>query len=160
MKCPRCKSTNASTQRRMDGDSQCLDCGYRAKTTTFQAECTDAYTLGYAEGQRDAAELDRLMREEEMESEAKSEYKLQSVRGRWCERSIDNMEHDALVHITNEVHAISGDMGLVALLSDYIRMGREYGDMMNSDSKNKINSVTKDEEPDPILKEASENIYH
>lgn len=63
-------------------------------------------------------------------------FELQSVAGRWCERSINCMEQSALVYITNEVHAISGDMGLVALLSDYVRMGREYGDMMNSDAKN------------------------
>lgn len=64
-------------------------------------------------------------------------FELQSVAGRWCERSINDMEYSALVHITNEVsNKISGDMGLVALLADYVRMGREYGDMMNSDSKN------------------------
>lgn len=57
MKCPRCKSANASTERRPGGDSKCLDCGYRAKTTTFQTECTDAYKLGYAEGQRDKEQI-------------------------------------------------------------------------------------------------------
>ncbi len=63
-------------------------------------------------------------------------FELQSVVGRWCERSIDDMEHAALVYITKEVHNHFGDNGLVALLADYVRMGREYGDMMNTDSRN------------------------
>lgn len=61
---------------------------------------------------------------------------LQSVEGRWCERSIDDMERSALAYITEEVHNHFRDNGLVALLADYVRMGREYGDMMNTDARN------------------------
>lgn len=85
-------------------------------------------------------------------------FELQSVAGRWCERSIDDMEHSALVHITNEVHAISGDMGLVALLADYVRMGREYGDMMNSDAKNMKVRIAELEKKNKSMKKALRKI--
>lgn len=58
------------------------------------------------------------------------------VAGRRCNRSIDDMECQAYVFITNELQSVSHDTGLVALLSDYVRMGREYGDTMNTNAKN------------------------
>jgi len=33
--CPKCKSLNVETERRPNGDSRCLECGYRAPTQRF-----------------------------------------------------------------------------------------------------------------------------
>jgi transcription initiation factor TFIIIB Brf1 subunit/transcription initiation factor TFIIB len=35
MKCPKCRSTNISTERRPDGNSDCIDCGYGSQTSEF-----------------------------------------------------------------------------------------------------------------------------
>lgn len=65
---------------------------------------------------------------------SEEEYLLQSVAGRRCERSIEDMEQAARIYITKEVHNHFGDNVIVGLLSDYIRMGREYSDRINSES--------------------------
>jgi len=33
--CPKCKSTNIATERRLDGDTKCLDCNHKASTKEF-----------------------------------------------------------------------------------------------------------------------------
>lgn len=35
IQCPKCNSTNIKTERRMDGDSGCVECGYLSKTSNF-----------------------------------------------------------------------------------------------------------------------------
>lgn len=37
-RCPKCTSGNVATERRLDGDSVCGDCGFNDKTTKFNYE--------------------------------------------------------------------------------------------------------------------------
>lgn len=34
-KCPKCESTNIMTERRKNGDSECIDCKFKSKTGEF-----------------------------------------------------------------------------------------------------------------------------
>lgn len=41
--CPKCKSDGLMTERRIDGDTGCLKCGFKAKTSEF--DIIDAETV-------------------------------------------------------------------------------------------------------------------
>lgn len=82
----------------------------------------------------------------------------QTVNGRRCDRSINDMESAALNFINEEVRNHFGNNALVALLSDYIRMGREYGDMMNTDSRNLKNQILKLQQENYVLRTVFERL--
>ncbi len=90
---------------------------------------------------------------------SEEQFQLQSVNGRWCERSMTDLERAALIYITRETHNHFGDNGLIALLADYIRLGREYSDMMGSDSKNMRDRITELEKANEVLRATCKHGY-
>jgi hypothetical protein len=56
---------------------------------------------------------------------------LPEVVGRMIEGSIDNLERRAKLYIGKELEKLEPDNALIAILSDTVRLGREFSDTMN-----------------------------
>jgi hypothetical protein len=56
---------------------------------------------------------------------------LPEVSGRMIEGSIDNLERRAKLYIGKELEKLEPDNALIAILSDTVRLGREFSDTMN-----------------------------